>query len=774
VSGSLNPDDLYQDTDATYLTYPSGVHKTAIYARSADRFGGLSITLLSGSASFYVEAGDTVWDPKPDFVGGPFTVSGDAVAQSLYIGTHYTETPASPQFITLPSSGEYKIVFPRPLAAKSLIVTHSGDAPYVISKMIPRRAVQSFDLEVNAIKAYHVSADLIETIVLEVSESIVIGPDLIGDKTIDGRKIIDGTVSGVLITPGTITANLIQAGSITANLLDVDQLSAVATKTGSLEVTDSIIVTSGQIDAGLVKMDQTGITVGSFTEELTDTNTVRILGKLNPSGGNVVGMAIYNSLNPTTPHAIFQTDFDNALEIENLAVSGVTNINIPQGGPDYAFQVWVADPIVPQFAVGDGYINLAGSFLIHEYGSSDSELASLFTNTYILHKGDIDVQGTVTAFTGIHSDGTITAVSDIATSGNLVAGANLTTEGEITANGNLTTYSSFSADGSITGYSNMFITDDAILYSGLYVSGVIESGNNIITTANVTAVNIESNQGQLAVRDIGGFARFQATQSALTLRNANDTIIFNASTSTGNTRVYGTFTSDGLITGSSGTESTFFRLPNSLTFFNSTQFNVGTVTYFLSDAEAVANSNFIVRDGSNYARIQLSPDNLYVRSSANAIRFSVATNTGDTRVYNDFRVDGNFTQFNFGSMTKNAAQTVNAGVTAKITFQVAGTNGVLDDLANNQINIIDAGLYLIVAGVVSTTVGLPWQVVSGGAFNSGVLLNSVTQTDGRAYSSKLLYLSPGELELWLSNTGGTNAAISIGNNGAILSVTKVG
>ena len=79
------------------------------------------------------------------------------------------------------------------------------------------------------------------------------------------------------------------------------------------------------------------------------------------------------------------------------------------------------------------------------------------------------------------------------------------------------------------------------------------------------------------------------------------------------------------------------------------------------------------------------------------------------------------------------------------------------------------------AGVVTSVVGLPWQVVTGGAFNSGPILNGTTQPDGRAYSSKLIYISAGiNLQLWLNNTSGTNAPITTGNNGAAFAITKVG
>lgn len=647
-SGSLNPDDLYNENDSDYLVYASGVHQTAISARSVDRFGGISITLASGFASFYVQAGDTVWDPDPDFVGGPYTVSGDASSQSLYIGTHYTSTPANPEFIHIPASGEYKIVFPKPLATKALVVTHSGSAPYAISKMIPRRAVQAFDLEVNAIKAYHVSADLIEAITLEVSDSIVVGPEMIGDKTLTGAKIIDGTVSGVLITPGTVTGNLIQAGTIsgvlitggtitgdkiiasgiTADKLNVTSLSAVNTNTGNLTVDGTLLVVSGEIDAGLTVIDQTGIAIGAINAALPVTNALRIYG--SGSSANVNGIAFYNgAFSPTTP--LFQVNLDssNAVEFQNnQSSSALFNFNFPADSTSTALQVY---------------------------------------------NGDINLKRTADSTT------------DTAPS---LVGRNKA---------------------------------DTIRYQ---LTDTVVEGVNLKGTSTVKSPSIQ------------------------TINTGGATI--------------STFSNDVL--------------------------DVGTIAYFTLNAEAVAGGQYVVRDNSNYARILASQATLSTRSSANALTFTVNTDTGATRVYGNLTVDdtitangtldvnANFLQGNYGFMSKNTAQTVNAGTDARITFQVSAAGGDLDDTTNNRLNITYAGLYLLTAGLVSSNVtGQTWQVVTGGAYNSGVVLNGVTQADNRAYTSKLLYLNAGgSLELWVRNSSGTNMTVSLTANGTILSIVKVG
>jgi hypothetical protein len=566
-------------------------------------------------------------------------VSGDTSGDLLYISTYYEEAPEVIEAIPFSGAGSYKIVFPSPAVCRSFRLVHSGDSAYQISRIIPRRAVQSFDLEVNAIKAYHVSAELIETIALEVSDSIVIGPDLIGDKTIGGDKIIDGTVSGVIITPGTITGNLIQAGTIsgvlvaagtltadkiatrtitadqiavsgiTANELNVDKLSSIVSKTGSLEVSEAITVTSGEITAGLTRITQDGITVGNFTSNLPNVNRLNILGSGQVE--DIVGMAFYNaSFSQVVPLFSIQLDSINAVELNNNQSSGgLINFNFPDGSDNTSVQVF------------NGNLNiLNGDFFV--YNSTANQVVS-----------SVDRTGAA-EFNTVNNAGTLTT-ADLETS-----------------------------------------------------------------TLSVASGSFYADVGQVSVSPI---------------------------------------------------------------------------IYFLSNAEAVAGSQFIVRDNSNYARVQASQTALTVRGSDNLLKFTVTTDNGNTRVYGDFRVDANFSQFNYGGMAKNTAQTVNAGVTAKITFQTASANGLLDDTTNNQINIVDAGYYVVMGGVVSTTVGLPWQVVTGGAYNSGIILNGVTQADGRAYVTKLLYLNAGgELELWLSNTGGTNAAISTGTNGAFLSAVKVG
>jgi hypothetical protein len=566
-SGSVDANDLYTEDNEKYLTYPSGLHKTAISARSVDRFGGLSVTILSGSVSFYIEAGDSVWDPEPDFIGGPFTVSGDSNEQSLYIGTYYSSIPESPQFIDIPSSGEYKIVFPKPLATKAMVVTHYSDAPYTISKMIPRRAVQAFDLEVNAIKAYHVSAELIETIALEVSDSIVIGPDLIGDKTIDGRKILDGTVSGVLITPGTITANEIAVSGITASRLNVTSLSAINASTGSLNVDDVITISGGEIDAGLTRITQQGITVGSFSESLPVVNRLNILG--SGTINDVVGLAMYNaSFSTTNPLLNIKLDSVNSVKFENNQSSGgVINFDFPENSTSTSVNIFNGDlnlrrsPATPtNVAPGAIYGYDSDSTNIWELSANRLYLASvtgdrvfefrtdtgnfdLFGGDFFLHNSaetgvvaSISKTG-VAEFTAsiesptfyVDSDGTASAPS-ISWSSDTDTGIYRISDGYVGITSNLVLSAGFfegqirATNGAVDAPAYSFISDTD---SGIYRSGanIAFSLNGslaaVLTTNNVLSVNGTNQNGQITVEVPDGTAR-----NALAIRQLNGASAF--------------------------------------------------------------------------------------------------------------------------------------------------------------------------------------------------------------------------------------------------------
>lgn len=296
ASGSTDPSVLLNDNPAEYLVYSGGVHSTSVMLNRLERIGGISLNVVSGSyVSVGVIVGETLNDPVPNFYGWPATTSGTALRTELYFPTKYEDLPPAPSELLVPlaGSGQFNIVFPEPVFNRSFTVIHSGLGEYAISQILPRRATGAFDLEVNAIKAYHVSADLIDTIALQVSESIVVSPD-IPDKSITGAKILDGTISGVIITPGTITSNEIAAGTITGNKIAANTISGalmtagtitfdkIASKTLTSEQIADASITGANIVAGTVSgvlitdsaITASKIAAGTITGDKIAANTI--------------------------------------------------------------------------------------------------------------------------------------------------------------------------------------------------------------------------------------------------------------------------------------------------------------------------------------------------------------------------------------------------------------------------------------------------------------------------------------------------------------------
>ena len=281
MTGSLTPRDLYSDDNSIYMYYPSGLNKTAIEIQQRDRYGGVTFTLLSGSVNLFIQASEYFADPNPAFISAPYTVSGES-GTDLILASYAEDTPNNPQnyWINLPSPGTYKVVFPNPVVSTALTVTHSGSSPYIFSQMLPRKSVGGYDIDVNAIRAYHVSATLIDTIALQVADSIVVGPELIGAKSIDGSKIIDGTISGVLIKDGTVTGNKVLAGTISGVLLQG------STITGDKIVSNTI--TAVHIAFGTITGDK--ITAGTISGELITAGSITS-NQIAVSGITAINMA---------------------------------------------------------------------------------------------------------------------------------------------------------------------------------------------------------------------------------------------------------------------------------------------------------------------------------------------------------------------------------------------------------------------------------------------------------------------------------------------------
>ena len=309
--------ELYTDTDTTYFTY-SGDWNSLIVSREKDgRYKNLSMRAYSGdSFKFYFSTG-LGFSTGASYYSGPLTISGAYSKLTMYSG----EADAITNAITFSAPTDNSVVYTLPFVENiNWIRLHHKEAvsgeSYRLYQFLPRTLIQVDDLE----------ADVIDAVTIRVSGSIVVSADDLAPGSITGDKIMSGTVSGVLITPGTVTANEIAGGTITANKLNVARLSAITSNMGELFVTEKLEVTSGYLTAGIARVDNTGIKIGSSNTGLPAADALRIYG--SGTVGNIVGMAFYNgSYSADSPQITIQADSTNALEIDNNSPDALTNIN---------------------------------------------------------------------------------------------------------------------------------------------------------------------------------------------------------------------------------------------------------------------------------------------------------------------------------------------------------------------------------------------------------------------------------------------------------------
>jgi len=819
VTGSLISNDLYNDNQDNWLYYGAGTHKTAIAANLSERLGGITITVVSGATNVYVQLSEYFADENPVFISAPYTVSGDSGGEDLLLASYAADTPENPQnyWIALPSPGTYKISFPSPVAATAVIVTHSGSSPYALSQILPRKVVQAFDLEVGSIKAYHVSATLIDTIALQVADSIVVGPELIGLKSIDGSKIVDGTISGVLIRDGTVTGNKVLAGTISGVLLQG------STITGDKIVANTI--SGSLIAANTITANKIAVGTITFNEIASNTLTA---GQL--ADGAVTGRKI---LDGTISGVLIQ---DDAISASKIQANSITAAKIAAGTitGDKITAGTISGELITARSITSNQIAVSGI-------TADNISARVITAEKIVLSGiTAELLGAeaVTAAalaSGAVISGKIAANSIYAS--NIVGGqitgyhvaANTITGDRLNVNqldavaanmGNLIVNSGISvaAGGYITVPSGYIEAGKARLDStGLQIGNVASSnlpsitdtlriagsggGGNIVGMAfyngafsatvpqalvqldGTTALEIENNAPESAVINLN-FPANGLSQSA----TVN---VYNGNLSLRNTSIAPADITPGALRGLDRNNTIRYYLGADQFFLNNGSSNTFVVTS--SNGSITTSGTLYVGGPTN------TNDNIEVNGSVitefavkakselnagfdglSAYRFNVQTNgntaiAGTLGVTSTTTLNGNFLQYNYGGMYKNTAQTIAAGADARITFQVAYINGILDNLANNRLTIANAGMYIITAGVVSATVGSTFQVVTGGAFGSGAVISNVIQTDMRAYTTKPVYLGSGtNLELWVRNSGGTTISVNTGTNGTILTAAKVG
>ena len=748
-SGSLNPNDLYSDNSEQYLAYPAGVHQTTVTTSQLDRYGSITLT-TSGSISFYVQSMEYAGDSNPAYIAGPYIVSGEGGLDDLFIATYYDDTPQNPfaNSFSITTPGTYSVVFPSPLVSRAFTITHSGSSTYSISQILPRKIIQKYDIEVNSIKAYHVSSTLIDTIALQVSDSIVVGSGLIGEKSIDGGKIIDGTISGVLIANGTVTSNKVQAGTISGVLIAGSTITGdkivAATISGSLITAGTITadriasstLTASQIADGTITGQK--IVAGTVSGVLIADNTISAsnIQANTITGDKIAAATISGSL--ITAGTITSTQIAvSGITAGSLAANSITADNITT-------RTITADKIVLSGVTAD---------LLGPEAVTSAALASGAVISGKLAVGAVQTNnlaaGSVTAYA--IAANTITGDRIAA---NTISGALITT-GTITADNIATSTLTAAqiADGTITGQkivagtvSGVLITDGTIsatkiqantitgdkiaarTISGvlLTISGIkaenIEAG--AITSDKISVTNLQAvsaNTGSLTVNgtitagqtkintygmSVGSLAD-PLTQAALPSLNSNVLTIVASGTS-GDLQGIAMFN----IAQSTTTPLASINLDGTSTLEIANNLSDNTAAVHVNFKESytgqfrIYNGNFDMRrtpgtppniptgsirgyDSDQTTLYELSSDRISLNSTAGVGIFNVEANTGAVTITGDVAVNTN--KFKVTASTGNTS--------------VAGTLGVTSDLAvnTNKFNVTASTGDTSVAGILGVT-----------------------------------------------------------------------
>ena len=450
-----NADELYNDDSSQYFTYSGSWNVTTVSREKDNRYKNISLKAYSGdSFKFYLNVGAVITE-SGFYLSGPVTTSGVYKTFTAYSGENDAVTNAVT--FTAPTDNASVYTMPSVENLRYMRLYHSpitASGTYRIYQFLPRTLIQVDDLE----------ADVIDTVTLRVSDSIVIGPNLIEDKSILGRKIADGTVSGVLITDGTVTGSkivantisgalitagtitgdkitastisgsLIAANTITANKLSVSQLDAVAGNMGTLVVNSGITVSaSGYISAGKTTINASGITIGNLSSTNDVVDSLKIIG--SGTVGDIVGIAFFNGAqSPTIPVASLRLDGVNTLEIANEVSSNNASIHMNFN-----------ENYTGAFRVINGDIDISRT------PSSPSDIApgavrgydSDGTNLYELSADGIYLMSTAGAsvYSVATSTGAVTVTGDVAVNTNKVSitasNGNTDIRGNVTVSGSI-------------------------------------------------------------------------------------------------------------------------------------------------------------------------------------------------------------------------------------------------------------------------------------------------------------------------------------------------
>lgn len=866
VSGSRNPDDLYRD-DSSYLAYPSGVHKTVVVASTRDRYGSLTIT-SSGQLSFYIQVAEFAADSDQAFIGTPVVVSGEGGATDLFFATYYENTPQDPwQYaMTIPQTGTYSVVFPNPVSSRAFTVTHSGSAPYSITQLLPRKLVQRYDIEVNSIKAYHVSSTLIDTIALQVSDSIVVGSGLIGEKSIDGAKIVDGTISGVLITNGTVTGNKVQAGTIsgvliTAGTITGDKIQA-ATISGALitagtitfdkvasntltaaQIADSAItgqkiangtisgvliadntVSASKIQANTITANQ--IAAGTITGDRIAASTIS--GALITAGtltGDKIAAATISGDRIAAGTITADNITTRTITADKIVLSGITADLL---GPEAVTAAALASGAVisGKLAANSVLANNVTAGVIQGYHVAASTITGANIAAATI-SGSLITAGTITADRIASSSLTATQIADGAITGQKILAGTISgvliTDGTVSASkiqANTITASQIAA-GTITGDRIAAATISGVLLTASGITGdkiaaktitvdnlsvsqldavasnmgslVVNSGISVATNGSITAGNTRINNqgisiGSLTTTSLGATDAIQIVGSG----GSGDLIglaMYNASFSAVNplatirTNSTNALKIENYQTGSTFTDLNFPTTASTTPTAATRIFNANLDirrTPVVGSGSADANKDpGAIRgyDSDETLVYELSSDRIVLRDELGNQLFLVdavsaplgsVTITGNTDLRGDVTVSGSISHRDAGILLRTANQTVNAGTSARVQLNVAGTGNIIGNTTSGEMTVAKSGLYLVHASVSSATTNLTWNVrANATSFTTGTLvLAGLTFNDGRALNTNVFYLTndgvnpADKVGLFVNNTGGSAATVT--------------
>jgi hypothetical protein len=674
-SGSLNPNDLYSDNSEQYLAYPAGVHQTTVTTSQLDRYGSITLT-TSGSISFYVQSMEYAGDSNPAYIAGPYIVSGEGGLDDLFIATYYDDTPQNPfaNSFSITTPGTYSVVFPSPLVSRAFTITHSGSSTYSISQILPRKIIQKYDIEVNSIKAYHVSSTLIDTIALQVSDSIVVGSGLIGEKSIDGGKIIDGTISGVLIANGTVTGNNVQAGTISGVLI------AGSTITGDKIVAATI---SGSL-----------ITAGTLTADKIASNT---LTAAQIADGTITGAKIVAG----TVSGVLITD--NAISASKIQANTITGDKIAANT--------ISGSLITAATIS-GSLIAANTITADKLSVAQLDAVAANMGTLTVNS-DITVSGS-----GYIKAGKTKIDTNGMSVGSLASPLNQTSLPGL--NSNVLTIVTSGTSGDLQGIAMFNVAQSTVSPQ----ASINLDGTTTLEIAN----NVTSNDASIHVNFKDSYTgAFRIYNGNLDLRRTPDAV---SNLPPGAIRGYADSIPDAVI----------YELSQDRINLSS---YTGTTIY---NVEASTGAVTITGD-----------------VAVNTNKVSIVASNGNTDIRGNVTVSGSISHRDAGILSRSAGQTVNAGTSARVQLNVAGTGNILGNATTYEVTVTNAGLYIVNAAVTSTTTNLPWNVRQNAtSFTTGTqMLPGLTFNDGRQLNTTIFYLSANDtVGLFVNNTGGSSISVT--------------